>query len=283
MESLSSLCLPQHHPHHLPTSPHMYSLCPMAPPQLVDPRQESPPAESPLPHSPKCTKLSESCHSILRLSLAANLPMRTAPASIIFRSPIPESMGMRTVREWHWEQLLQYRLQWEKRRQQRIKQGLTLTTLTTSRICDLAHEDVVPLNTATDIPPRHRRHHPYLSDLDPYSPDAWSMLTSTVRKWQDWSMDCPLSSKKTTKILLRFRRPTLPKGWVYEEDIKVEESTRLPTLGPSTSLVPTTNVQHARRRQHPWDLNTTGGLPSSCSTSQTVRDERSLRSTSRST
>ena len=100
---------------------------------------------------------------------------------------------------------------------------------------------------------------------------------------QDWSIDCPLSSKKTTKIPIRFCQPTLPKGWVYEEDIKIEESTPLPTSGPSTSRAPTTNVQHARHRQHPRDLNTTGGLPSSHSTSLTVRDERSLRSTSKST
>ena len=157
-------------------------------------------------------------------------------------------MGMRTAREWHQEQLLQYHLQWEERHQQWIKQGLTLMTLTTSRICDLAQEDVVPLNTAMDIPPRHCHHHPYLSNLDPYSPNAWSTLTSTIRKQQDWSINCPLLSKKMTKIPLRFRQPTLPKGWVYEEDIKVEELTPPPMLGPSTSHDLTMNAPHARHR-----------------------------------
>ena len=257
----------------------------MAAPQPVEQLLASLAPESHLPLSPRFMKPSESCHSVLHLSLVANLPRpkTDAPASIIFRSPIPESMGMRTAREWHWEQLLQYRLQWEERRQQRIKQGLTPTTLTTSRICDLAQEDAVPLNTATDIPPRHRCHHPYLSDLDPYSPDVWSTLTSTVQKRQDWSIDCPLLSKKTTKIPLRFRRPTLPKGWVYEDDNKTEESTPPPTSEPSTSRAPTTSGQRARRHRHPRALNTTGGLPSSHLTSPTVRGERSPRGTSKST
>ena len=255
----------------------------MAPPQLAVPHQGPPPTKSLPRHSQKSTKPSESCHSVLRLSLAANLPTTAAPASIVFQSPIPDSMGMRTAREWHREQLLQYRLQWEERCRQRIKEGLSPTTLTTSRICDLAHEDAVPLNTATDIPPRHRRHHPYLSDLDPHSPDAWSTLTSIVQKPRVWSIDCPLSSKKTTKIPLRFRRPTLPKGWVYEEDIKAEESTPPLTSELSTSLDPPTNAQRARRRRHPRDLNTTGGLPSSLLTSPTARGGRSLHGTSKST
>ena len=255
----------------------------MAAPQPVDPLLALLSAEShPLP-SPRSTKPSNSCHSVLQLSLVENLPhpKTDAPTSIVFRSPIPESMGMRMARAWHREQLLQYHLQWEERHRQRIKEGLTPTTLTTSWICDLAQEDVVPLNTATDIPPRHRHHHPYLSDLDPYSPRAWSTLTSPVQKRQDWSIDCPLLSKKTTKIPMRFCQPTLPKGWVYEEDIKVEELTPPPTSGPSTSLTPTTNNQHARRRRRPRGLNTTRGLPSSHSTSLTGRDERSLRGTSR--
>ena len=210
-------------------------------------------------------------------------PKTDATASIVFRSPIPESMGMRTVQEWHWERLLQYHLQWEERHQQRIKQGLTPTTLTTSRICDLAQEAVVPLNIATDIPPRHRRHHPYLSDLDPYSPDAWSTLTSTIWKRQDWLINCPLLSKKMTKIPLHFCQPTLPKGWVYEEDIKVEELTLPPTSGLSTSHNLTMSVSRAHHRRHPWDLNITRGLPLSPSTSPTARDERSLHGTSKST
>ena len=254
----------------------------MATPQLAVPHQESPPAESCPLRSLRSTKPSDSCHSVLRLSLAVNLPTTTMPASILFRSPIPESLGMRTAREWHREQLLQSCLWWQERRQQRIKEGLTPTTLTTSRICDLAQEDADLLNTATDIPPRHQHQHPYLSDLDPFQPDAWSTLTSIAQKPQCWSIDCPASSRKTTKIPLHFHRPTLPKGWVYQED-RVEESTPLPPSPPSTSRVPTTNNRRVQRRLRPRGLNTTGGLPLSCSTSLTSRDAKSLPGTSRST
>ena len=267
----------------------------MDPLQPADPHQESPLTGPPLPLSPRSTKPSNSCHSVLRLSLVENLPRpkTDASASIVFRSPIPDSMGMRTAREWHREQLLQYRLRWEERCRQRIKEGLTPTTLTTSRICDLAQEDVALLNTATDIPPHHRRQHPYLSDLDPYSPDAWSTLTSTVRKQHVWSIDCPLSSKKTTKIPLRFRRPTLPKGWVYHEEpeevadaaepshLPLPSSTITPPLLPSVGPRRTTRGVHRRLSQRA--LNTTGGLPMSLSTSPTTTGEKSRRDTSRST
>ena len=54
------------------------------------------------------------------------------------------------------------------------------------------------------------------------------------------------------KIPLHFRRPTLPKGWVYEEDVKAEGSTPPPMSGPSKSLAPTMNTPCARRHRHPW-------------------------------
>ena len=200
---------------------------------------------------------------------------------------------MRTARAWHREQLLQYRLQWEERHRQRIKEGLIPTTLTTSQICDLAQEDAVPLNTATDIPPHLRRHHPYLSDLDPHQPGAWSTLTSIVRKPQSWSIDCPISSKKTTKIPLRFRRPTLPKGWVYREEPEEVAGAAGPSNPPLPSSIttpplpsdvgPHRTTRGAHRRPYQRALSTTGGLPTSLSTSPTAMGEKSRRGTSKST
>ena len=139
--------------------------------------------------------------------------------------------------------------------------------------------------------PHLRRHHPYLSDLDPHQPGTWSMLTSIMRKLQSWSIDYPISSKKTTKIPLRFRHPTLPKGWVYSEE-HVEDAG---TAGPSKPLPPSTltplpplgvgphhTTRDARHRQYLRALNTTGALPTSPSTSLTGTDAKSQRGTSRS-
>ena len=269
----------------------------MATPQLAIPHQESLAPESRPPHSPKSMKPSESCLSVLRLSLVANLPKpkTDVPASIIFPSPIPASLGMQTARAFHREQLLEYRLRWEERCQQQIKEGLTPTTLTTSWICNHVQGDVVPLNTATDIPPHLRRHHPYLSDLDPHQPGTWSTLTSTVQKLQRWLINCPVSSKKTMKIPLRFRRPTLPKGWVYNEEPeeglakdKAGPSTLSPpssptTTSPLTHVGPHRTTRGALRRRHPQALNITEELPTSPSTSPTARDGKSQHGISKST
>src|ERR1700677_3397683 len=69
--------------------------------------------------------------------------------------------------------------------------------------------------------------------LQPPHPDTWSRLKAEVASpshWpaisstrssnimSRWRTEPPLSGK-TTKIPIRFRRPTLPKGWAYEEDV----------------------------------------------------------------
>src|ERR1700677_1599617 len=93
-------------------------------------------------------------------------------------------------------------------------------------------------STVTDIPlPSHSPsdHENRLESrlLQPPHPDAWSRLKAEVaspNRWQEisltqssnitsrWKTPHPLSGK-TTKIPIRFRRPTLPKGWEYEADV----------------------------------------------------------------
>ena len=84
----------------------------------------------------------------LQPSLAANRPRQY----LKFPSPMPESLGMRTAREWHREQLLQARLRMEQRNALRIKKGQIPTTLTTSLTCDHAREDAGLDTIVTDIP-----------------------------------------------------------------------------------------------------------------------------------
>src|SRR6202453_3073955 len=69
--------------------------------------------------------------------------------------------------------------------------------------------------------------------LQPPHPDAWSRLKIEVASPNPWLgtsstlysntasrwKTTPPLSEKTVKIPLRFRRPTLPKGWVYEADV----------------------------------------------------------------
>src|ERR1700744_1613357 len=84
----------------------------------------------------------------LQPSSAANRPR----LSLRFPSPMPESLGMRTAREWHREQLLQARLRMEQRNALCLKRGQIPTTLTTSLTCDHAREDADLSIIATDIP-----------------------------------------------------------------------------------------------------------------------------------
>ena len=79
---------------------------------------------------------------------------------------MPESLGMRTARQWHREQLQQARLRMEQRNALRIKRGQIPTTLTTSLTCDHAREDVGRGTIATDIllhrdPDDHQRPYPF--------------------------------------------------------------------------------------------------------------------------
>ena len=184
---------------------------------------------------------------ILQPSSAANRPR----LSLKFPSPMPESLGMRTAREWHREQLLQARLRMEQRNALRLKRGQIPTTLTTSLTCDHAREDVGLATTVTDTPlhrdpdnpqrpyPFRHGHYPHTSlrelrsdrvDNLPWSMPTWQLFASRVKTPQRWSISCPRPSSATTKIPARYRLPTLPKGWRYEDDVEEVKQEPLDSL-----------------------------------------------------
>ena len=103
---------------------------------------------------------------------------------------------------------------------------------------DYADSAMDPSTIVMDTPlpnhsPSDRENHLETHLLQPPHPDAWSRLKAEVAspsRWLEtsstpssntvsrWKTTPPLSGK-TVKIPLRFRRPTLPKGWAYEEDV----------------------------------------------------------------
>jgi hypothetical protein len=132
------------------------------------------------------------------------------------------------------------------------------------------------------------------SDL--FWPMAWRGLTSIVRKPQRWQLasSTPL---KTTKMLLRFRRPTitakksptssqkgsestrplLPKGWVYEAE-EVSAEVKAEVVDPDQYLTIDAPLTHSKRRavdqlddlhrRHRRALSITAAPPSSPSVSK---------------
>ena len=203
---------------------------------------------------------------ILQPSLAENRPR----LSLRFPSPMPESLGMRTARKWHREQLLQARLRMEQRNALRLKRGQIPTTLTTSLTCDHVRGDADLDTTAMDIRlhrdpdnpqrlyPFHPGHYPHTSlrelrsdrvDNLPRSLPTWQLFASRVKTPQRWSISCPRPSSKTTKIPAQYRLPTLPKGWQYEDD--VEEVKQEPLDSLATTLLDhlaTTPREESKRR-----------------------------------
>ena len=176
-----------------------------------------------------------SSHSTLQLSLAMNMPK----PYLKFPSPMPNSLGMRTAHEWHCKQLLQACLRMEQHNALRRKKGQIPMTLTTSLICDHAHEDADLGITATDTPlhhdpdnpqcpyPFHPGHYPYTSPRElqsnqvgqlPRSLPTWQLFASHVKMPSHWSINCHRPSSKTTKLLTPYHQPMLPKGWRYEVD-----------------------------------------------------------------
>ena len=168
-----------------------------------------------------------------------------------FPSPMPESLGMRTAREWHREQLLRARLRMEQRNALRLKRGQIPTTLTTSLTCDHAREDAGLDTIATDTPlhhdpdnpqrpyPFHPGHYPHMSlrelrsdrvDNLPRALPTWQLFASRVKTPSRWSISCPRPSSKTTKISTPYRLPTLPKGWRYEDDVEEGKQEPLDSL-----------------------------------------------------
>ena len=216
----------------------------------------------------------------LRPSSVENRPK----LSVKFPSPMPESLGMRTAREWHHKQLLQARLRMEQRNALCLKRGQILTTLTTSLTCDHAREDAVPATTATDIPlhcdpdnpqhpyPFHPGHYPNTSlrelrsdrvDNLPRSLPTWQLFASRVKTPSRWSISCPRPSSKTTKIPTQYRLPTLPKGWRYKDDVEGVKQESLDSLA-------TTLLDH---------LATTPPAESSAESRHRSSSQRILRST----
>ena len=217
---------------------------------------------------------------ILQPSSAANRPKQY----LKFPSPMPESLGMRTAREWHREQLLQARLRMEQRNALRLKRGQIPTTLTTSLTCDHAREDAGLNTTAMDTLlhrdpdnpqrpyPFHPGHYPNTSlrelqsdrvDNLPRSLPTWQLFASRVKTPSRWSTNCPWPSSKTTKIPTRYRLPTLPKGWRYEDDVEEVKQESLDSLA-------TTLLDH---------LATTPPAESSAESRRRSSSRRILRST----
>ena len=207
---------------------------------------------------------------ILQPSSAENRPRR----SLRFPSPMPESLGMRTAREWHREQLLQAHLRMEQHNALRLKRGQIPTTLTTSLTCDHAREDAVRDTIATDIPlhrdpddpqhpyPFHPSHYPNTSlcelrsdrvDNLPRSIPTWQLFTSRVKTPSHWSISCHRPSNKTTKIPMQYRLPTLPKGWRYEDDVGEVKQESLDSLATElldhlATILPAESSAESRRR-----------------------------------
>ena len=216
----------------------------------------------------------------LQPSSAANRPR----LSLKFSSPMPESLGMRTAREWHREQLLQARLRMEQRNALCLKRGQIPTTLTTSLTCDHVREDAGPYTIATDIPlhrdpddpqrpyPFHPGHYPHTSlhelrsdrvDNLPRALPTWQLFASRVKTPSRWSINCPRPSNKMTKIPMQYRLPTLPKGWRYEDDVEEVKQESLDNLA-------TTLLDH---------LATTPHTESSTESQRRSSYRRTLRST----
>ena len=206
----------------------------------------------------------------LQPSSAANRPRQY----LKFPSPMPESLGMRTAREWHREQLLQARLRMERRNALRLKRGQIPTTLTTSLTCDHVREAVGLDTIATDTLlhrdpdypqrpyPFHPGHYPNTSlrelrsdrvDNLPRSIPTWQLFASRVKTPLRWSTNCPRLSSKTTKIPTQYRLPTLPKGWRYEDDVEEVKQESLDSLATTlldhlATTPPAESSTESRRR-----------------------------------
>src|SRR6202453_4997902 len=172
--------------------------------------------------------------STLQPSQHPNMPKKV----LKFTNPNPLSEGMRTAMEWRREQLQRARERWSQRNAQRIQEGHLPMTLHSHALRDYADSAMDPSSIVMDTPlPNHsqsdRENQLETHLLQPPHPDAWSRLKVEVaspNRWPGtssmpssnitsrWKTMPPLS-EKTTKIPLRFRRPTLPKGWEYEADV----------------------------------------------------------------
>src|ERR1700677_1220696 len=179
------------------------------------------PPTTPMPPSLNSSDVSA---STLQPSQHPNMPR----VVLRFNVPIQDSVGMITARAWRREQLMAARKRWDHINAQRIQEGHLPMTYHSHTLRDSATSATDLLSIATDTPlPNHSSHdpenHPEAQMSPPHHPDAWSTLTSIVKKPSRWQTSLPPQLGKTTKIPLRFRHPTLPKGWKYEEEVAEAE------------------------------------------------------------
>ena len=116
------------------------------------------------------------------------------------------------------------RERWNQINAQRRREGHLPMTTHSLALRDSASSVTDLLSTATDTPPpihlsHNHENHPEAQMSPSHHPDAWSTLTSIVKRPSRWQTSLPPQLGKTTKIPLRFRHPTLPKGWRYEEEV----------------------------------------------------------------
>src|SRR6202453_603511 len=254
--------------------------------------------------------------STLQPSQHPNMPKKV----LRFTNPNPLSEGMRTAMEWRKEQLQRARERWNLRNAQRIQEGHLPMTLHSHALRDyvdsaMDHSSIVMDTTLPNHSPSARENLDTRL-LQPPHPDAWLRLKAEVAspsRWlgtssmpssnttTHWMTMPPLSGKKT-KIPLRFRRPTLPKGWKYEEDVVAggEEVVKREEEDPCASS--TLRRSSCRRnimledvrdsRKHPYTRtggyrqkgsNITEGLRTSPSISSTTTGAKSQRASSKST
>ena len=261
---------------------------------------------SDLSNPPRSLMPSGGLSCTLQPSSAENRPR----LSLRFPSPMPESLGMRTARAWHREQLLQARLRMERRNALQVKRGQIPTTLTSSLICNHAREDAgldtiamdTPLHHDPDNPlhpyPFRQGHYPNTSlrelrsdqvDNLPHSLPTWRLFASCVKTPSRWSINCPQPSSKTTKIPTQYRLPTLPKGWRYESDVEEVKQESLDSLATGlldhlvTTLHAESSAEGKRRSSSQRTLRSTRGTRQYPSPSPTGLGNRRRRDTSRST
>src|ERR1700677_1342594 len=201
--------------------------------------------------------------STLQPSQHPNMPKKV----LKFIDPNPLSRGMVTAMEWRKEQLERARERWDQRNAQRVKEGHLPMTHHSHALRDYADSatDLSSTVTATNPPnqsPSDRENQLETHLLQPPHPDAWSRLKAEVAspsRWPEtsstpysnttskWTTTSPLSGK-TVKIPLRFRRPTLPKGWAYEEDVVEGGGEVIKGEEPDQSLSSTSKRSNRPRR-----------------------------------
>src|ERR1700677_4645592 len=264
------------------------------------------PPTTPMPPSLNSSDVSA---STLQPSQHPNMPR----VVLRFNVPIQDSVGMVTARAWRREQLMAARKRWDHINARRIQEGHLPMPYHSHTLRASATSATDLSNTATDtLPPnlssRDPENHPEAQMPPPHHPDAWSTLTSIVKKPSRWQTSLPPQLGKTTKIPLRFRHPTLPKGWKYEEEVaeaeaevvKEEEEgpfhfqlTNVQTRSHSSSSKSPGAIRHFKEREmhrHPYtkisrsrrrDSTTTGEPSISPSISSTNTGAKYQRATSK--